>query len=44
MVLDNILDIKLIEKKDNIETYEGNMKIKIKKLIIANEYELYYFK
>ena len=44
MVLDNILDMKLIEKKDNIETYEGSMKIKIKKLIIRNDYELYHFK
>jgi len=44
MVLNNIMKIKLIEKKDNIETYEGYMKIKIKKLLIKNEIELYYYK
>ena len=44
MVLDNILNLKLIENKDNKETYGGFMKIKIKKLIIKNEYDLYNYK
>ena len=44
MVLENISNIKIIGKKENIETYEGYMKIKFKKLIIKNENELYYYK
>ena len=31
-----VTDIKLIEKKEEIETYEGNMKIKFKKIKIKN--------
>jgi hypothetical protein len=34
-----VTDIKLIEKKEEIETYEGNMKIKFKKIKIKNENE-----
>lgn len=33
----NILDLKLIDKKDNYETYEGKMKILIKKIQKRNE-------
>jgi hypothetical protein len=40
MVSENISNMKIIGKKENIETYEGYMKIKIKKLIIKNENEL----
>ena len=39
-----ITDIKLIEKKEEIETYEGNMKIKFKKIKIKNENEYYLYK
>ena len=39
-----ITDIKLIEKKEEIETYEGNMKIKFKKIKIKNENEYYFYK
>ena len=39
-----ITDIKLIEKKEEIETYEGNMKIKFKKIKMKNENEYYLYK
>jgi len=39
-----VTDIKLIEKKEEIETYEGNMKIKFKKIKMKNENEYYYYK
>ena len=39
-----ITDIKLIEKKEDIETYEGNMKIKFKKIKMKNENEYYFYK
>ena len=37
-------DIKLIENKDNVETYEANMRISIKKLKAKDEYELLIYK
>jgi len=40
----NILDLKLIDKKDNYETYEGKMKILIKKIQKRNENQIYYYK
>ena len=39
-----VTDIKLIEKKEEIEKYEGNMKIKFKKIKMKNENEYYYYK
>ena len=39
-----VTDIKLIEKKEAIETYEGSMKIKFKKIKIKNENEYYSYK
>ena len=40
----NILDLKLIDKKGNYETYEGKMKILIKKIQKRNENQIYYYK
>ena len=37
MVKKDISNIKLIEKKQNIETYEANMKIFLKKIKIKND-------
>ena len=39
-----ITDIILIEKKEEIETYEGNMRIKFKKIKMKNENEYYLYK
>ena len=39
-----ITDIKLIEKKEEIETYEGNMRIKFKKIKMKNENDYYLYK
>jgi len=39
-----ITDIKLIEKKEEIETYEGNMRIKFKKIKMKNENDFYLYK
>ena len=44
MVKKNISNIKLIEKKENIETYEANMKILFKKIKIKNENDIFYYK
>ena len=40
----NLLDVKLIENKDNIETYEANMKILVKKIKSKNEKEAVFYK
>jgi len=44
MVKENISDIKLIDKKEDLETYEGNLKIKFKKIKIKNENDIFYYK
>ena len=44
MVKKNISNIKLIEKKENIETYEANMKILFKKIKRKNENDIFYYK
>ena len=44
MVKENIQDIKLIDKKEDIEAYEGNLKIKFKKIKIKNENDIFYYK
>jgi hypothetical protein len=44
MVNENISDIKLIDKKEDIEIYEGNLKIKFKKIKVKNEYDIFYYK
>jgi hypothetical protein len=44
MVKENISDIKLIDKNEDIETYEGNLKIKFKKIKVKNEYDIFYYK
>ena len=36
--------MKLIEKKEDIETYEGNMKIKLKKIKMKNDNEYFLYK
>jgi len=36
-----ITDIKLIEEKNDIEIYEGNMRIKFTKIKMKNEKEYY---
>ena len=40
----NLLDIKLIENNDNIETYEAKMKILVKKIKSKNEKEAVFYK
>ena len=40
----NLFDVKLIENNGNIETYEANMKILIKKIKSKNEKEAVFFK
>ena len=40
----NILDIKLIKQKENEETYEGKMKLLIKKIKKSSENQLDYYK
>ena len=44
MVKNNVSEIKLIEQKEDIETYEANMKIKFKKIRKKNENDFYYYK
>ena len=39
-----ISNIKLNKKSENIETYEANMKILLKKIKIKNENEIFYYK
>ena len=42
--LNKISNIKLNKKDENIETYEGNMKILFKKIKLKNENEIFYYK
>ena len=44
MVKENITDIKLIDNNEDIETYEGIIKIKFKKIKIKNEYDIFHYK
>ena len=44
MVKINVSEIKLIKKEENIETYEGNMKILFKKIKKKYENDLFYYK
>ena len=43
-ILNNISNIKLNKKDENVETYEGNMKILFKKIKIKNENDIFYYK
>ena len=44
MVKENVSDIELIGKNENIETYEAKMKILIKKIKIKDENDKFYYK
>ena len=43
-ILNKISNIKLKKSSENVETYEGNMKILFKKIKLKNENEIFYYK